>query len=95
MGQINFIWGLIGKQTLSLGVQFGLNWENWNFKTPNLISTKLVDWNHGKNRKKIEVLRSIIGQIKEIHVKDQYVKNTKLLVLNWQKPRVKLKNMKV
>jgi hypothetical protein len=31
MGQINFIWGLIGKQTLSLGVQFGLNWKKLNF----------------------------------------------------------------
>jgi hypothetical protein len=42
--QINFIWSLIGKQ-LSLGSQFGLNWEDKNFKRPNLILTKLIDWN--------------------------------------------------
>jgi hypothetical protein len=46
MGQINFILGLIGKQ-LSLGAQFGLNWEDWNFKRLNLIFTKLINWNQG------------------------------------------------
>jgi hypothetical protein len=44
MGQINFIWGLIGEK-LSLGALFGLNWGDWNFKRPNLIFTKLIDWN--------------------------------------------------
>jgi hypothetical protein len=47
MGQIYFIWGLIG-ETLSLGVQFGFNWEDWNFKRLNFIFTKLIDWNQGK-----------------------------------------------
>jgi len=44
MGQINFIRGLISEK-LSLGAYFELNWEYWNFKTPNLIFTKLIDWN--------------------------------------------------
>jgi hypothetical protein len=48
MGKINFIWGLIGEK-LSLGAQFGLNWENWNFKRPNLIFIKLIDSNQGQN----------------------------------------------
>jgi hypothetical protein len=60
MNQINFIRGLIG-ETLSLGARFGLNEENWNFKRPNLIFTKLIDWNQGQNRKKIEVFGSIRG----------------------------------
>ena len=42
MGQINFIWGLISEK-LSLGAEFGLNGEDWNFKRPNLIFTKLID----------------------------------------------------
>jgi hypothetical protein len=66
MGKINFIWGLIGEK-LSLGAQFGLNWEDWNFKRPNLIFTKLIDSNQGQNRKKIKVLGSIRGQIEEFH----------------------------
>jgi hypothetical protein len=57
MSQINFIWDLIGK-TLSLGAQFGLNWEDWNFKRLNIVFTKLINWNEGQNRKKIEVLGS-------------------------------------
>jgi hypothetical protein len=48
-----------------LGAQFGLNWEDWNFKTPNLIFTKLIDWNQGQNHKKIKVFGSISGQIEE------------------------------
>jgi len=46
MGQINFIRGLISK-ILSLGAQFEFNWEDWNFKRPNLIFTKSIDWNQG------------------------------------------------
>jgi hypothetical protein len=46
MGQINFIKGLIGEK-LSLGAQFGLNWEDLNFRKPNLIFTKSIDWNEG------------------------------------------------
>jgi hypothetical protein len=46
MGQINFILGLIGK-ILNLGTQFGLNWEDLNFKRPNLIFTELIHWNQG------------------------------------------------
>jgi len=57
MSQINFIWDLIGK-TLSLGAQFELNWEDWNFKRLNIVFTKLINWNEGQNRKKIEVLGS-------------------------------------
>jgi hypothetical protein len=34
MGQINFIRGLIGEK-LSLKAQFGLNWEDVNFKNQN------------------------------------------------------------
>jgi len=60
MSQINFIRDLIGEQ-LSLGAQFELNWEDWNFKRPNLIFTKLIDWNQGWNHKKIKVLGSIRG----------------------------------
>jgi hypothetical protein len=48
MGKINFIWGLIGEK-LSLRTQFGLNWENWNFKRSNLIFIKLIDSNQGQN----------------------------------------------
>jgi hypothetical protein len=44
MGQINFIRNLIDEK-LSLETQFGLNREYWNFKGPNLILTKLIDWN--------------------------------------------------
>jgi len=58
--------GLIGKN-LSFGAQFGLNWEDWNFKRPNFIFTNLIDWNQGQNRKKIEVFGLIKGQIEEIH----------------------------
>jgi hypothetical protein len=46
MSQINSIRGLIGEK-LSLGAQFGLNWEDWNFKRLNLIFTKSIDWNQG------------------------------------------------
>jgi hypothetical protein len=46
MGQINIIKGLIGEK-LSLGAQFGLNWEDLNFRKPNLIFTKSIDWNEG------------------------------------------------
>jgi len=60
MGQINFTRGLIGEK-LSLRVQFGLNWEDWNFKRPNLIFTKLIDWNQELNHKKIKIFRSITG----------------------------------
>jgi hypothetical protein len=42
MDQNNFIRGLIGEK-LSLRAQFGLNWEDCNFKRPNLIFTKLID----------------------------------------------------
>jgi hypothetical protein len=42
MGQINFIKGLIGEK-LSLRAQFGLHWENFNFRRPNLIFTKSID----------------------------------------------------
>jgi hypothetical protein len=44
MGQINFIMDLIDEK-LSLEAQFGLNREDWNFKRPNLILTKSIDWN--------------------------------------------------
>jgi len=44
MSQINFITSLIGKK-LSLGVQFRLNREDWNFKNLNLIFIKLIDSN--------------------------------------------------
>jgi hypothetical protein len=43
MSKINFIRGLIG-EILSLKAQFGLNWEERNFKRSNLILTKLIDW---------------------------------------------------
>jgi hypothetical protein len=46
MGQINFIRGLIGEK-LSLGAQFTLNWEDWNFRRPNLIFTKSIGSNQG------------------------------------------------
>jgi hypothetical protein len=46
MAQINFIRGLIGEK-LSFGPQFELNWEDLNFKRPNLIFTKLINWNQG------------------------------------------------
>jgi hypothetical protein len=62
MSKINFIRGLIG-EILSLKAQFGLNWEERNFKRSNLILTKLIDWNQGQNHKKINVLGSIRGQI--------------------------------
>ena len=65
MGQINFIWGLIG-ELLSLGAYVGLNWEDWNLKRPDLIFTKLIDWNQRPNCKKIKVLGSIKGQIDKI-----------------------------
>jgi len=57
MGKINFIRGLIGEK-LSLGAQFDLNWEDENFKRPNLIFTKSIDRNQGQNHKKIRVLGS-------------------------------------
>jgi len=44
IGQINFIKDLIGEK-LSLEAQFRLNREDWNFKGPNLILTKSIDWN--------------------------------------------------
>jgi hypothetical protein len=46
MGQINFIMGLIVEK-LSLWAQFEINWEDWNFRRPNLIFTKSIDWNQG------------------------------------------------
>jgi hypothetical protein len=42
---------LIGKN-LSLRAQLGLKWEDWNFKRPNLIFTKSINWNQGQNHKK-------------------------------------------
>jgi hypothetical protein len=54
MDQINFIRGLIGAK-LCLRASFGLNWEDWNFQRPNLIFTKSIGWNQGKNCKKIKV----------------------------------------
>ena len=44
MGQINFIRDLMNDK-LSLEAQFKLNWENWNFKGPNLIFIKSIDSN--------------------------------------------------
>jgi hypothetical protein len=44
MGQINFIGSLIGEK-LSLGAKFRLNWEDWNFKRPNLNFTKSISSN--------------------------------------------------
>jgi hypothetical protein len=44
MDQINFIRDLIGEK-LSLGAQFGFNWEYWNFRGSNLIFTKSIGWN--------------------------------------------------
>jgi hypothetical protein len=41
MGQINFIRDLIGEK-ISLETQFELNWEDWNFRRPNLIFIKLI-----------------------------------------------------
>jgi hypothetical protein len=41
MGQINFISNLIEK--LSLGAQFELNREDWNFRVPNSIFMKSID----------------------------------------------------
>jgi len=38
------LFGLNGWK-LSLGAQFRLNWEDLNFKRPNLFFTKLIDWN--------------------------------------------------
>jgi hypothetical protein len=46
MGQNNFIMGLIGDK-LSLWAQFEINWEDWNFRRPNLIFIKSIDWNQG------------------------------------------------
>jgi hypothetical protein len=60
MSQIIFIRGLIGEK-LSLGAQFWLNWEDWNFRRWNLIFIKSIDWNLGWNCKKIKVLRFIKG----------------------------------
>ena len=60
MSQINFIRGLICEK-LSLGAQFEFNWEGWNFRRPNLIFTKSIDWNQGQKRKIIKVLGSIRG----------------------------------
>jgi hypothetical protein len=42
MGQINFFRDLIDEK-LSLGAQFKLNREYWNFREPNLIFLK-VNW---------------------------------------------------
>jgi len=46
MGQNNFIMGLIGDK-LSLSAQFEINWEDWNFRRPNLFFIKSIDWNQG------------------------------------------------
>jgi len=50
-GQINFIRELIS-ETLNLEAQFELNREDWNFKGPNLIFTKSINWNRKQNCKK-------------------------------------------
>jgi hypothetical protein len=65
MGQINFIRDVIG-ENLSLGAQFELNCEDWNFRGPNLIFTKSNDSNRG-NHKKIIVLESIRVSIEDIY----------------------------
>jgi hypothetical protein len=44
MGQIIFVSDLIGEK-LSLRAQFWLNWEDWNFRGPNLIFTKSISSN--------------------------------------------------
>jgi hypothetical protein len=49
MGQINFVRDLIGEK-LSLGAQFELNWEDWNFKGLNLIFTKSIGSNGVKSQ---------------------------------------------
>jgi hypothetical protein len=46
MGQIKFIRDLIGEK-LSLGPHFGFNWEDWNFREPNLNFTKSIGSNKG------------------------------------------------
>jgi hypothetical protein len=94
MGQINFIWGLIGEK-LSFGAYFRLNWGDWNFKRPNLICTKLIDWNQGLNCKKIEVWGQLGAGLKKFVAKDQSAKGTTIEGLNWQKLGVKLKKLKV
>jgi len=45
----------------------GLNLEDWNFRSPNLIFTKSISSNQGWNHEKIKVLGSIKGLIEEIH----------------------------
>jgi hypothetical protein len=46
MDQINFMRCLIGEK-ISLGTQFGLNWEDYNFRRPDLIFTESIDSNQG------------------------------------------------
>jgi hypothetical protein len=44
-----------------LEAQFEFNCDDWNFRKPNLIFTKSIDWNQGKNYNKIKVFGSIRG----------------------------------
>jgi hypothetical protein len=73
MGQINFIWGLIGEK-LSLGAQFGLNWEDWNFKRSNLIFTKLIDWNQGQIARKLKFWGQLGVKFTKLAANDQFAK---------------------
>jgi len=94
MGKINFIRGLIGKK-LSLGAQFDLNWEDENFKRPNLIFTKSIDRNQGQNHKKIRVLGSIRGQIDKFHSQEQICKKHQTIGAQLIEIGVKWKKFKV
>jgi hypothetical protein len=78
MSQINFIKGVIGKKKLTLGAQLRLNWEDWNFRRPNLIFVKSIEWNQEQNSKKIKVLGQIRVKLKKFTANDQYVKGSKL-----------------
>jgi len=53
-----------------LGAQLGFKSEDWNFKRPNLIFTKSINWNQRQNHKKIKVL----GLIVKIHSQEPICK---------------------
>jgi hypothetical protein len=93
MGQINFISNLIEK--LSLGAQFELNWEHWNFRVPNSIFMKSIDWNQRQKCKtKFKVYCQLKVKLKKFKPRTFLKKALNFEESIWFKTGMKLKQIK-
>jgi len=76
-----------------LEAQFKLNWEDCNFKRPNLIFVKSINWNQGKIASQLKFWGQLGVKLKKFAAKDKFKKGDKLWGPNWLKSEVKLKKI--